>query len=176
MKARREAGILCVVLFAVYVLSGPAAGSQPLTVTGGEPVIYACANGDRLVARYYSLSDDSLRFVKILFPDGREYTLPQVISGSGARYRRWELPGGSRRRGQGEIRTKRGMEGLSGECRAPPEENPEEERRTGPYRDPSIFSRVRPRRIPRQRCRGSTLVRPDAEPMRSKNQRQQRGS
>ena len=77
MKARREAGILCVVLFAVYVLSGPAAGSQPLTVAGGEPVIYACANGDRLVARYYSLSDDSLRFVKILFPTAGNTPFPR---------------------------------------------------------------------------------------------------
>jgi len=123
VKARREAGILCVVLFAVYVLSGPAAGSQPLTVTGGEPVIYACANGDRLVARYYSLSDDSLRFVKILFPDGREYTLPQVISGSGARYTDdgellWWIKGDE---AKAEIRDENGeWKDLCGECRALP--------------------------------------------------------
>ena len=123
MKARREAGILCVVLFAVYVLSGPAAGSQPLTVTGGEPVIYACANGDRLVARYFSLSDDSLRFVKILFPDGREYTLPQVISGSGARYTDdgellWWIKGDEAR---AEVRDENGeWKELCGECRVLP--------------------------------------------------------
>ncbi len=57
-----------------------------LAVTGGEPVVYRCSNGDRLAARYYGLSDGSLHFVKVLFPDGREFTLPQVLSASGARY------------------------------------------------------------------------------------------
>jgi membrane-bound inhibitor of C-type lysozyme len=38
------------------------------------------------VARYYTLSDNSLHFVKLLMPDGREYTLPNAVSASGARY------------------------------------------------------------------------------------------
>ncbi len=42
--------------------------------------------GDRFVAQYGSLSDGSLRFVKITMPDGHKYTLPQSVSGSGARY------------------------------------------------------------------------------------------
>lgn len=123
MKAMRVTGFLCVVLFAVCALSGPAAGNRPLTVTGGEPVVYACANGDRLVARYYSLSDESLRFVKILFPDGREYTLPQVISGSGARYTDdgellWWIKGDEAR---AEIRDEKGeWKDLCGECRVLP--------------------------------------------------------
>lgn len=123
MKSIREKGILCVVLLAVMVLTGPAEGNQPLTVTGGEPVTYACANGDRLVARYFSLSDDSLRFVKILFPDGREYTLPQVISGSGARYTDdgellWWIKGDEAR---AEVRDENGeWKELCGECRVLP--------------------------------------------------------
>ncbi len=124
MKAMRKAGILCVILFAVCALSGPAGGNnQPLTVSGGEPVTYVCANGERLVAGYYSLSDESLRFVKILFPDGREYTLPQVISGSGARYTDdgellWWIKGDEAR---AEIRDENGeWKELCGECRVLP--------------------------------------------------------
>lgn len=33
-----------------------------------------------------SLSDGTLHFVKVKMPNGREYTLPQAVSGSGARY------------------------------------------------------------------------------------------
>ncbi len=123
MKSIREKGILCVCLLVVLFLSGPAEGNRPLTVTGGEPVTYACANGDRLVVRYYSLSDESLRFVKILFPDGREYTLPQVISGSGARYTDdgellWWIKGDEAR---AEIRDENGeWKELCGECRVLP--------------------------------------------------------
>ncbi|MCE5255722.1 MAG: MliC family protein [Spirochaetaceae bacterium] len=57
-----------------------------LTVTGGDPVDYQAENGDRLVAKYYSLSDKSLDFVKVTLPDGMEYTLPRVLSASGVRY------------------------------------------------------------------------------------------
>ena len=82
----------CGVLLAFFLLAamlpqGAAhAAGTALSVVGGEPMIYLCDNGDRIVARYYTLSDESLRFVKLLFPDGTEYTLPQVLSGSGARY------------------------------------------------------------------------------------------
>jgi membrane-bound inhibitor of C-type lysozyme len=62
-----------------------AKGNLP-RVEGGKPVNYLCANGERIVARYFSLSDHSLDFVKVRFPDGKEYTLPQVVSASGVRY------------------------------------------------------------------------------------------
>ncbi len=69
------------------VMTGCRGGSgNDLTVLGGDPVDYNCSNGDRIVARYYTLSDSSLHFVKVLMPDSREFTLPQVLSGSGARY------------------------------------------------------------------------------------------
>ena len=55
-------------------------------LTGGPAVTYESANGDRFVARYGSLSDGTLHFVKVKMPNGREYTLPQAVSGSGARY------------------------------------------------------------------------------------------
>jgi len=59
---------------------------EELTVLEGESVVYRCENGDQIAARYYTLSDSSLHFVKVLMPDEQEYTLPQVLSGSGARY------------------------------------------------------------------------------------------
>ena len=55
-------------------------------VRGGETVTYRCQKGERIVASYYTLSDDSLHFVKLRMPDGRERTLPQGLSASGARY------------------------------------------------------------------------------------------
>ena len=83
----RKFGFVLLLWCALFSLGGLSfAGEEPLSVTGGEPVIYVCDNGDRVVARYYALSDESLRFVKVLFSDGREYTLPQVLSASGARY------------------------------------------------------------------------------------------
>ncbi|MEN6622072.1 MAG: MliC family protein, partial [Smithella sp.] len=52
----------------------------------GESAAYRCENGDRVLAKYFSLSDNSLNFVKIILPDGKEHTLPQGLSASGARY------------------------------------------------------------------------------------------
>ena len=56
------------------------------TVNLGPPVYYKSETGEQFVAKYGSLSDGSLNFVKLKMPDGREYTLHQAISGSGARY------------------------------------------------------------------------------------------
>jgi len=57
-----------------------------VTVHIGQPVHYRSQNGDSFVARYGSLSDNSLDFAKVQMPDGGEYTLPQVASASGVRY------------------------------------------------------------------------------------------
>jgi membrane-bound inhibitor of C-type lysozyme len=87
MSARKKSAALLSGVFLLALLLLPACGDPGpgLSVVGGEPVLYGCGE-DRVTARYYSLSDESLRFVKILFPDGREYTLPQAVSASGARY------------------------------------------------------------------------------------------
>ncbi len=59
---------------------------KTISVDIGKPVHYISERGDRFAARYGSLSDKSLHFVKVKMPDGREYTLPQVVSASGVRY------------------------------------------------------------------------------------------
>ena len=59
---------------------------KALAVNLESPVIYENGTGDQFIARYGSLSDNSLHFVKITMPDGQKYTLPQSVSGSGARY------------------------------------------------------------------------------------------
>lgn len=72
----------------VYTVSSctTADKTSKLEVVGGKPVVYQAENGDRMTARYYSLSDKSLDFVKVTMPDGKEYTLPRVLSASGVRY------------------------------------------------------------------------------------------
>jgi membrane-bound inhibitor of C-type lysozyme len=76
------------ICFLGALLFGCAVKQKPvsLTVTGGEQVIYKSDLGDQIIAKYFSLSDKSLNFVKVTLPGGKEYTLPQVLSASGGRY------------------------------------------------------------------------------------------
>lgn len=69
-----------------FIIIGCASDKDALKVIKNIVVTYNCERGEKIKAEYYSLSDNSLHFVKIIMPDGKEYTLPQVISGSGARY------------------------------------------------------------------------------------------
>ena len=70
---------------ALGLLAGCNQGNT-LSVTGGEPVSYQCEQSKKVQVRYFSLSDESLSFIKLSLPDGKDYTLPQAISASGARY------------------------------------------------------------------------------------------
>lgn len=70
---------------AALALQPPPQPALP-AVRGGEPVTYRCERGERVVAAYYSLADESLHFVRLRMADGREQTLPQGLSASGARY------------------------------------------------------------------------------------------
>ena len=85
---RRIAAALFALSTCTAFLAGCVGGlqSRELRVNIESPVYYRSENGDQFSARYGSLSDGSLHFVKVLMPDGREYTLPQVVSGSGVRY------------------------------------------------------------------------------------------
>jgi len=70
-----------------FALAGCVNGlKSSLNIKGGEALTYQCENHDRIIVRYYSLSDGSLNFVKVIMPEGKEYTLSQVLSASGARY------------------------------------------------------------------------------------------
>jgi len=81
---------VCTALALVILLWGCAAehsgGEATLFVEIGQPVYYRSETGEEFMARYGGLSDGSLHFVKLKMPDGQEYTLPQVVSGSGVRY------------------------------------------------------------------------------------------
>ena len=78
--------------FAAVILLGGL--SSPLgSVKADEPklqrgasVTYRCSRGERLDATYYELRDRSLAFVRLRLPEGRELTLPQIASASGARF------------------------------------------------------------------------------------------
>jgi membrane-bound inhibitor of C-type lysozyme len=64
----------------------PADKPQRLSVNLDQPTYWQGPKGERFVARYGSLSDDSLSFVKVTMPDGRRWTLPRAVSASGERY------------------------------------------------------------------------------------------
>jgi membrane-bound inhibitor of C-type lysozyme len=80
--------VVMVLILLTASLPGFASGGEKpaLKVQGGKAVTYVCETGDRVTARYYSLSDRSLDFVKVTLPDKTEYTLPQVMSASGVKY------------------------------------------------------------------------------------------
>lgn len=86
---RKYIGALGILMFAMFLWDSVAnhpRAETPLTVNLGSPVHYSSETGEPFVARYGSLSDGSLHFVKLKMPDGQGYTLPQIVSGSGVRY------------------------------------------------------------------------------------------
>ena len=80
------AAIILTVTIALSSCSLSAAKQEKLTVIGGTTITYLCETGEKISARYFSLSDKSLEFVKLQMPDGKSYTLPLALSASGARY------------------------------------------------------------------------------------------
>ena len=60
--------------------------NQRLGVNLDQPTYWRSPNGERFVARHGRLSDDSLSFVKVTMPDGRQLTLPRALAASGERY------------------------------------------------------------------------------------------
>lgn len=74
-------------LASVVAAPGLVAGQDGvLAVQLNARVVYDCDSNDQVMAEYYTLSDGSLHFVKLILPDGREFTLPRVLSASGVRY------------------------------------------------------------------------------------------
>lgn len=75
------------VLVVCVILTACALGKHPkLTALLQSHVVYQCENTELVVADYYALADNSLRFVKLSLPNGEKFTLPNVLSASGARY------------------------------------------------------------------------------------------
>ncbi|NQX90513.1 MAG: MliC family protein [Halioglobus sp.] len=73
-------------LLLLLVCSVASAEEPGLTVILGKPIIYLAQNNTKFTARYGALSDNSLSFIKITFPDGVEKTLPRALAASGERY------------------------------------------------------------------------------------------
>ncbi len=77
---------LSCLVFVCVAIFGCAHGQADLRAVLQSHVVYQCENQALIAARYYSLKDDSLHFVKLVLPDGAQFTLPNVLSASGARY------------------------------------------------------------------------------------------
>jgi membrane-bound inhibitor of C-type lysozyme len=82
----RNHQIVKAILIILLLIGCSVKADKPLSVIIGKEYIYACNDGSKVKARFGELSDKSLPFVKIVMPDGKEYTLPQLVSASGARY------------------------------------------------------------------------------------------
>jgi membrane-bound inhibitor of C-type lysozyme len=86
-----RSGIVSIVLIAVFSVSINSCCPdqktiEKLTVAGGDTVVYVSDSGDRILARYFTLSDSTLDFVRITLPQNKVFTLPRVMSASGVRY------------------------------------------------------------------------------------------
>ena len=93
LSAKRVMVLRCLAAASVFGALGsfllPVQADPPTdepTLQRGESVNYLCERGERLEATYYALSDQSLAFVRLRLPDGRQQTLPQIASASGARF------------------------------------------------------------------------------------------
>lgn len=82
----KQAKLSLLAMGTLTLLSGCDLGAGKLGVTGGDPITYLCEQNKKVQVRYFALSDDSLNFIKLSLPDGKDYTLPQAVSASGARY------------------------------------------------------------------------------------------
>jgi membrane-bound inhibitor of C-type lysozyme len=84
---RRKVVIAIAVILLIIAFTGCSTiAKEKLTVELTQEVEYICSDESKIEARFYTLTDNSLNFVKVKMVDGKEYTLPQVIAASGARY------------------------------------------------------------------------------------------
>ena len=77
---------LKIILLVIIFTSCRTVVKEKLNVELTQEVEYLCSDRSKIDARFYTLTDNSLSFVKVKIVDGKEYTLPQVIAASGARY------------------------------------------------------------------------------------------
>ncbi len=89
MKKKVKLFIIACYLTIILILSSCKSNSniQPeQTAVLSHSIQYISKDGKVFTAKYGSLEDDTLNFVKITMPDGKQYTLPQVVSASGVRF------------------------------------------------------------------------------------------
>jgi len=73
-------------IFTISLIGSCSPNQDQLKVMKNGVITWRSETGEKIVTQFYSLSDNSLKFVKVVLPDGKEYTLPQVVSASGVRY------------------------------------------------------------------------------------------
>jgi len=84
---RRKVAIAIAVILLVIAFTGCSTlAKEKLNLELTQEVEYICSDESKINVRFYTLTDNSLYFVKVKMVDGKEYTLPQVIAASGARY------------------------------------------------------------------------------------------
>ena len=84
---RRKVAIAIAVIQLVIAFTGCSTlAKEKLNLELTQEVEYICSDESKINVRFYTLTDNSLYFVKVKMVDGKEYTLPQVIAASGARY------------------------------------------------------------------------------------------
>jgi membrane-bound inhibitor of C-type lysozyme len=85
MRRKIFIAIAVVVLIMTFVGCSTNAKAK-LRVELTQEIEYQCSDGTKVNARFYTLTDNSLNIVKLNIANDKEYTLPQVIAASGARY------------------------------------------------------------------------------------------
>lgn len=78
--------IIVGLLASMFTIGIANAAPPRLSVVLNSSVDYQCADKTKLTVKYYSLSDKSLGFIKIKIGAQAEQTLPESISGSGAKF------------------------------------------------------------------------------------------
>lgn len=74
-------------LLSIWLVLALPAQAASLAPTGGEPEIYLCQGGTKLIVRHYGNNPDRLlSFVKLKLPSGQQYTLPNLMAAGGVRY------------------------------------------------------------------------------------------
>jgi membrane-bound inhibitor of C-type lysozyme len=84
---RRKVVIAIALILLIIAFTGCSTiAKEKLNVELTQEEEYLCSDESKIEARFYTLTDNSLKFVKVKMVEGKEYTLPQVIAASGARY------------------------------------------------------------------------------------------
>ncbi|KEI34874.1 hypothetical protein FRA_44c11710 [Francisella sp. W12-1067] len=73
------------IYFLLFIYACLECYSYALDVEKDAQSIFVDNKKEEIILTFYSLSDKSLSFIKLIY-QGKEYTLPQVVSADGARF------------------------------------------------------------------------------------------